>query len=118
MSTRTLSLAEIEEIAFDALVAVGTSEANARPLAVATAATEADGVASHGLAYLPIYCEHVSCGKVDGSANPRLTPAASGLSECRCGNRFRAFCHRQRVRPPYSIGQRARYCRAGHSQQL
>ena len=68
--TKTLSLSEIEDIAFRALVAAGTSEANARPLAVATAATEADGVASHGLAYIPIYAEHVQCGKVDGQARP------------------------------------------------
>ena len=73
MTTRTLSLAEIEDVAFRALVAAGTSETNARPLAVATAATEADGVASHGLAYIPIYCEHVTCGKVDGTASPKLT---------------------------------------------
>ncbi len=70
MQTKTLTLAEIEDLALRALMAAGTSEANARPLAVATAATEADGVASHGLAYIPIYCEHVQCGKVDGQATP------------------------------------------------
>lgn len=69
---KTLSLSEIEDLSFRALVAVGTSEENARPLAMATAATEADGVASHGLAYIPIYCEHVQCGKVDGQARPVL----------------------------------------------
>ena len=79
IETRTLTLAEIEDLALRALLAAGTSEKNARPLATATAATEADGVASHGLAYIPIYCEHVSCGKVDGQARPVLThprPAA------------------------------------------
>jgi len=70
--TENLTLAEIEALAFNALVAAGTTEANARPLAIATAATEADGVASHGLAYIPIYCEHVQCGKVDGQATPIL----------------------------------------------
>jgi (2R)-3-sulfolactate dehydrogenase (NADP+) len=70
--TTTLSLTEIEDLAYRALTAAGTSDANARPLAVATAATEADGIASHGLAYIPIYCEHVHCGKVDGQAVPRL----------------------------------------------
>lgn len=69
-TTETLSLAEIETLAFEALVKAGTSEENARPLAVATAMTEADGVASHGLAYIPIYAQHVECGKVDGQANP------------------------------------------------
>lgn len=77
--TRTMSLAEIDDLAFRALVAAGTSEANARPLAAATAATEADGVASHGLAYIPIYCEHVQCGKVDGLAVPELTQPRPSL---------------------------------------
>jgi len=77
-ATRTLTLPEIEDLAFRALVAAGTSEANARPLAVATAATEADGVASHGLAYIPIYCEHVQCGKVDGQAKPTLSQPTPG----------------------------------------
>ncbi len=77
--TRTLSLAEIEDLSFRALLAAGTSEDNARPLARATAATEADGVASHGLAYIPIYCEHVQCGKVDGQAVPILETPRPGV---------------------------------------
>ncbi|MBO9447365.1 Ldh family oxidoreductase [Ruegeria sp. R14_0] len=76
---RTLTLAEIEDLSFRALVAAGTSEENARPLAMATAATEADGVASHGLAYIPIYCEHVQCGKVDGLAMPVLSHPKPGV---------------------------------------
>ncbi|MEP3277296.1 MAG: Ldh family oxidoreductase, partial [Stappiaceae bacterium] len=73
-----MTLGEIEDLAFRALTAAGTSPENAKSLAVATAATEADGIASHGLAYIPIYCEHVKCGKVDGQAQPNLTrPAPS-----------------------------------------
>ena len=79
IETRTLSLQAIEDIAMRALVAAGTSEKNARPLAIATAATEADGVSSHGLAYIPIYCEHVQCGKVDGQANPLVTHPRPGV---------------------------------------
>jgi (2R)-3-sulfolactate dehydrogenase (NADP+) len=77
--THRMTLTEIEDLAFRALVAAGTSEANARPLAVATAATEADGVASHGLAYIPIYAEHVRCGKVDGQAVPTVTQTRPGV---------------------------------------
>lgn len=72
MDTKILTCEAIEDLSFRALVAAGTSEENARPLARATAATEADGIASHGLAYIPIYCEHVKCGKVDGQAKPDL----------------------------------------------
>ncbi len=78
-NTKILSLSEIEDLSFRALVAAGTSEANARPLAIATAATEADGVASHGLAYIPIYAEHVQFGKVDGHAKPTLERPRPGL---------------------------------------
>lgn len=49
-NTENLSLAEIEDLSLRALMEAGTSEANACPLAVATAATEAAGVASHGQA--------------------------------------------------------------------
>ena len=70
---------DLEDQAFRALVAAGTTAANARPLAVATAATEADGVASHGLAYIPIDCEHVDSGKVDGAAVPVLDTPRPGV---------------------------------------
>ena len=74
-----LTLDEIEDLAYRALVAAGTADANARPLARATAATEADGIASHGLAYIPTYCEHVRCGKVDGQARPELSQPAPSV---------------------------------------
>lgn len=77
--TRTMTLDEIEDLSFRALVAAGTSPENARPLAIATAATEADGVASHGLAYIPIYAEHVQCGKVDGQAKPVMDIPRPGV---------------------------------------
>ncbi len=86
--TRRMTLAEIEDLALRALVAAGTSEANARPLAVATAATEADGVASHGLAYIPIYAEHVRCGKVDGRAVPRVAQTRPGVLVADAGTGF------------------------------
>ncbi|MBT8416717.1 MAG: Ldh family oxidoreductase, partial [Silicimonas sp.] len=70
--TTIMSLSEIEDLAFRALRAAGANEAAAQSLALATAATEADGVASHGLAYIPIYAEHVGCGKVVGDAVPEL----------------------------------------------
>lgn len=78
-ATETLSLAEIEDLALRALMAAGTSRENAAPLARATAMTEADGVASHGLAYVPIYAEHVTCGKVDGQAQPQVSRSRPGV---------------------------------------
>jgi len=95
-TTEILSLKAIEDLAFAALTAAGTSPENARPLAIATATTEADGVASHGLAYIPIYCEHVTCGKVDGRAAPVLTRPRPGMV---CVDAATGFAH-----PAISLG--------------
>ncbi len=74
-----VSLIEIESLSMRALLAHGASEEQAGPLARAIAAAEADGIRSHGLMYLPIYCEHLRCGKVIGTAIPQVSqpkPAA------------------------------------------
>jgi (2R)-3-sulfolactate dehydrogenase (NADP+) len=38
---------------------------------------ECDGTRSHGLVYVPIYCEHVQCGKVVGAAVPNVEDTAA-----------------------------------------
>lgn len=72
MSERRLGLAEVEELALGALRRAGATAGQAAPLARAIAAAERDGIRSHGLAYLPTYCEHLRCGKVEGAAEPAL----------------------------------------------
>lgn len=73
-----LTVAEIESLALAALVAAGTAERNAAPLARAVAEAEREGLASHGLMYVPTYCAHVRCGKVDGQAEPTLSRPRPG----------------------------------------
>ncbi len=73
MSQTILTLEEIENITLDALLKAGTRNDNAIPLAKAVAASEGDGIPSHGLMYVPNYCLHVRCGKVDGDATPERT---------------------------------------------
>ncbi|MFO7855374.1 MAG: Ldh family oxidoreductase [Paracoccaceae bacterium] len=88
MDTERLGLDAIERLAFDALTAAGAAETQARPLAAATAETEAIGVASHGLAYVPIYCEHLRCGKVDGRAVPEVSRPKPGVVRVDARNGF------------------------------
>lgn len=76
----TLSVAEIEALARRALEACAVSPANALPVARSIAAAERDGQPIVGLSYLPYYCDHAACGKVDGHAVPRLeTPAPAAI---------------------------------------
>lgn len=70
MATILLTFDEISQLATEALMAAGAGRAAAQSLGGAIAAAERDGVASHGLAYLPTYCLHLQCGKVDPAAVP------------------------------------------------
>lgn len=78
-ATQTLSTEEVARLAEQALRAAGASPLQAVPLAAAVAAAEADGIASHGLAYVPTYCEHLRCGKVVGGAVPEVTQPKPAL---------------------------------------
>ena len=72
MTAERISIAEAQALALRALCKAGASDASAAPLAEAVADAEAEGVSSHGLAYLPTYCAHLRCGKVDGRAVPAV----------------------------------------------
>jgi (2R)-3-sulfolactate dehydrogenase (NADP+) len=73
MSLKRLSLEEVESLSRDALTAAGASPAAAASVARSTRLAERDGIRSHGLLYVPIYAEHLRCGKVDGQALPILS---------------------------------------------
>ena len=80
MTARTLTLDEVEALALSALLAAGASAISAASVARSTRAAERDGIRSHGLLYIPIYAEHLRCGKVDGTAVPQVTqPRAASI---------------------------------------
>ncbi len=83
-----MTAAEIEAFANEVLESAGTRPENAGPLARAIAAAERDGIASHGLMYLPTYAEHVRCGKVDGQAEPQVTHPRRGVIVVDAGTGF------------------------------
>ncbi|MGX8010059.1 Ldh family oxidoreductase [Mesorhizobium sp. ORM8.1] len=83
-----LTQARIETLACTALMRHGASETQARALAAGVAAAERDGLKSHGLMYLPTYCDHLDCGKVLGLAEPRLTRPAPAVVAVDAGNGF------------------------------
>ena len=80
MSTQHLSLEQVEVLTLQALIGAGASSESSSSMAKAVRAAERDGIPSHGLLYVPTYCEHVICGKVDGNANPDVyTTLSSAL---------------------------------------
>ena len=61
---------------------------NAGSMAEATVAAEASGVSSHGLAYVPTYCEHVRW-QGQRSCRPDSDACKASPAGCRCGFRVR-----------------------------
>ncbi|MBT4888849.1 MAG: Ldh family oxidoreductase [Rhodospirillales bacterium] len=74
----SVSIDEIEKLTRSALLNHGASEDSARIMAFAVARAEADGNSICGLFYVPIYCEHLHCGRINKAANITIsTPLAS-----------------------------------------
>jgi (2R)-3-sulfolactate dehydrogenase (NADP+) len=78
--TETLSLSEVEGLARSALVGCGAMAGPAESVAKSIVQAEADSMRAIGLGYLPTYCEHLRCGKVDGKVQPNVSrPAPSAV---------------------------------------
>ncbi len=71
-------LNQIHDLALDALTNAGARQRQALSVARATVLAEQDGIRSHGLLYVPIYAEHVRCGKVAGQAVPEVSRTLPG----------------------------------------
>ena len=69
---KKLSQKEALDLALNTLLKNGATKENALPLAFGIIDAENQGIKSHGFHYLPIYCLHLKCGKVKGSAAPEL----------------------------------------------
>jgi len=63
-----LTLDQVQELAQQALISSGGGVQHSAVVAQSIAEAEAQGIRNVGLAYLPTYCAHLRCGKVDGHA--------------------------------------------------
>ena len=86
-----LSKNDAFELAKKTLIASGASKENAQPLASGIIAAELEGIKSHGFHYLPIYCLHLQCQKVKGSAAPKINSQSSVAFRVDADN---GFAHR------------------------
>lgn len=72
MTTPHMSFEQVLALADAALRGCGVAAHQAAPVAHSIACAERDGQAIVGLSYLPTYCDHAACGKVNGQAQPTL----------------------------------------------
>jgi (2R)-3-sulfolactate dehydrogenase (NADP+) len=83
-----LTLADAEDLVIRTLIRCRTSEENARSVARALVAAEADGLRGHGLSRLPTYAAQATVGKVDGFARPRLEQPRPAILAIDAANGF------------------------------
>lgn len=88
VDTVQLSLSEAEALAAAALETSGISSASARATARALIAAEVDGQVGHGLSRVPTYALHARCGKVIGSAVPRVERVAAAALRVDAGHGY------------------------------
>lgn len=88
----TLALADLTDLVTRALERAGASRLQAEPAGAALAVAEAQGLSSHGLARVPLYCAHLRAGRTDGRAEPRIASGkrAAVLIDAGCGMAFAA----------------------------
>ena len=79
MSTVSLSLSEILDLAKKTLLANGCDEENANILADTIMRAERDGSVSHGLFRLPAYVAGLKSKKINGKARPELENVAPSI---------------------------------------
>lgn len=85
-----LSLSEVEELSWQMLRSSGASRLQAGSTARSIRDAEAEGIRTIGLSYLPTYCDHVACGKVDGAAIPTVARPRAGAVVVDAAH---GFCH-------------------------
>ena len=71
-SSNRIALDTLTALATDALVNSNTSDSNAKIVATAVVAADADGLASHDVSRVPFYANQAARGKVDGHRAPLL----------------------------------------------
>ena len=83
-----LTLDAAEALAREALVANDTGESNARVVARALVAAEADGQRAHGLSRISSYAAQAKSGKVNGHAIPAVRQPANAALRIDAGSGF------------------------------
>lgn len=78
MAETILTLDQVEALARETLSRAGATAEQSASVARSTRLAERDGIRSHGLMYVPIYAEHLRCGKVLGDADPVVTRSRPG----------------------------------------
>jgi len=82
------TLQQVNELALQALLSSGGGIEQSAVVAQSIVEAEAQGIRNVGLAYLPTYCAHLRCGKVNGHALARSEVTAPSILQVDACNGF------------------------------
>ena len=83
-----LTIPQVHDLALQALISSGGGLQQSTVVAQSIAQAEAQGIRNVGLAYLPTYCAHLRCGKVDGHALGHAEVTAPSILQVDASNGF------------------------------
>lgn len=86
--TSKLTLQQVHDLALQALISSGGGLQQSTVVAQSIAEAEAQGIRNVGLAYLPTYCAHLRCGKVEGHVLAHAQASAPSILQVDACNGF------------------------------
>ena len=86
--TSKLTIPQVHDLARQALISSGGGLQQSTVVAQSIAEAEAQGIRNVGLAYLPTYCAHLRCGKVDGHVLAQVQSSAPSILQVDACNGF------------------------------
>ena len=76
------------ELAREKLIKSGCNEKNFQGIIDGIIDAEISGIKSHGFHYLPIYCQHLKIGKINGNSEPNLSKISDSAIKINADNGF------------------------------
>ena len=86
--TRTLSLAEVDDLARRSMAACGAHGEQLDIAVQSVVDAECDGIQTVGLGYTPLYCGHLQVGKINRDANPAFEQIAPAVIRANADSGF------------------------------
>jgi len=86
--TLKMTIPQVHDLALQALVSSGGDLVQSSVVAQSIAEAEAQGIRNVGLAYLPTYCAHLRCGKVNGQVLAQVQSSAPSILQVDACNGF------------------------------
>ena len=79
---------DARELAREKLIKSGCNEKNFQGIIDGIIDAEISGIKSHGFHYLPIYCQHLKIGKINGNSDPVLSKISDSAIKVNADNGF------------------------------